>query len=66
MAKFLARSCPRCSGYLAIVLPESKRNIPLQAINGRCLQGNHRLAWILIRGKELDARRLRQRMQRLA
>ena len=34
MAKYLARSCPRCNGYLGIVLREPGRNVPLQAVNG--------------------------------
>jgi hypothetical protein len=51
VAKYLAHPCPRCKGYLGIVLRAPGRNTPLQAINGRCLQCGHRLAWILIRGK---------------
>jgi hypothetical protein len=46
-----ARSCPRCNGYVGIVLPEPGRNTSLQAVNGRCLQYSYRLAWIVIRGK---------------
>jgi hypothetical protein len=37
MAKYLKRSCPKCDGYLGIVVPERKPKIPVQAINGRCL-----------------------------
>jgi hypothetical protein len=55
MPKYLARSCPRCSGYLGIVLRERRRNTPLRAINGRCVECGYRLAWIL-RGKELARR----------
>jgi len=36
MARYLARACPRCNGYVAIVIREVGRNIPLQAVNGRC------------------------------
>src|SRR5262245_34804812 len=56
MAKYLARSCPRCSGYLGIVMREPKRNAPLQAINGRCLQCGYRLAWILVQGRKVALR----------
>ena len=49
MATYLARPCPKCNGYLGIVLREPGRNTPLQAINGHCVQCGHRLAWILIR-----------------
>src|SRR5215813_1417057 len=45
MAKYLARSCPRCSGYLGIVMRRPTRNISPQAINGRCLQCGYRLVW---------------------
>ena len=38
MAKYLPRSCPKCNGYLGIVVPERKRKMPVQAINGRCLK----------------------------
>src|SRR5262249_39270099 len=37
MAKYLARSCPRCNDYLGIVMRKPIRNSPVQAINGRCL-----------------------------
>jgi hypothetical protein len=50
MAKYLARSCPRCNGYLGIVLREPGRNVPLQAVNGHCLRCDYRMAWIVIRG----------------
>lgn len=35
MAKYLTRPCPRCNGYLGIVLREAGGNTPLQASNGR-------------------------------
>ena len=46
VAKYLQRSCPKCSGYLGIV-------IPVQAINGRCLKCGYRLAWVLVLGNRL-------------
>src|SRR5437016_11526332 len=61
MAKYLARSCPKCNGYLGIVVPERNAKMPIQAINGRCLKCGYRLAWVLVRGKtlaELGASRL--------
>jgi len=51
MAKYLQRSCPKCGGYLGIVIPERKAKIPVQAINGRCLKCGYRLAWVVVRGK---------------
>jgi hypothetical protein len=50
MAKYLYRSCPRCNGYVGIVLPEPARNAPVQAVNGHCLRCGWRLSWIVIRG----------------
>jgi len=52
MAKYLARSCPRCNGYLGIVLREPGRNVPLQAVNGHCLGCGYRIWWIVIRGRQ--------------
>jgi hypothetical protein len=47
MAKYLCRSCPKCNGYLGIVVPERKAKMPVQAINGRCLKCGYSLAWVL-------------------
>jgi hypothetical protein len=30
MAKYLQRSCPKCDGYLGIVVPEPKAKLPVQ------------------------------------
>ena len=49
MARYLARACPRCNGYLGIVLREPGRNVPLQAVNGHCLGCGYRMSWIVIR-----------------
>jgi hypothetical protein len=51
MAKYLQRSCPKCCGYLGIVVPERNAKMPVQAINRRCLKCGCRLAWMLVRGK---------------
>jgi hypothetical protein len=55
-AKYLARACPRCNGYLEIALGESGRNVVVRAINGRCVKCGYRLAWILISGKRAALR----------
>jgi hypothetical protein len=49
---YLARQCPRCNGYLGIVLDEPGRNTTLRAINGQCVQCGCWLAWTLITGKK--------------
>jgi C4-type Zn-finger protein len=55
VAKYLQRSCPKCDGYLGIVVPERKAKTPVQAINGRCLKCGYRLAWVLVRSKNVNA-----------
>jgi hypothetical protein len=53
MRKYLARPCPRCNGYLGVVLREPERNTGLRSVRGHCFRCHHRLAWTLIRGKAL-------------
>jgi hypothetical protein len=48
MARYLVRTCPRCNGYVGIVIREPGRNVPVQAVNGRCNQCSYRMAWIVI------------------
>jgi hypothetical protein len=50
MAKYLARACPRCNGYVDVTLHGAERDTPLKAVNGRCLKCSYRLAWIVIKG----------------
>ena len=52
MATYLARPCPRCNGYLGIVLREPGSNTPVRAVNGHCIKCGYRLAWIVIKGKQ--------------
>ena len=51
MARYLARICPRCNGYVGITIREPGRNLPVQAVNGHCAKCSYRMAWIVIRGK---------------
>ncbi len=55
MAKYLQRSCPRCNGYVGIVLREPGRNTRLQAVNGKCLGCGYRMAWIVIQSNGRSA-----------
>jgi hypothetical protein len=50
MAKYSARSCPRCDGYLGTALREPERNTRRQAVNGHCVRWSCRMAWIVIEG----------------
>jgi hypothetical protein len=43
MARYLARACPRCNGYVGIIIREPGRNMPLQAVNGRCTDCPYRI-----------------------
>jgi hypothetical protein len=54
MARYLHRTCPRCNGYVGIVLREPGRNTPLQAVNGHCLECGYRLAWLMIHSKQVS------------
>src|SRR5262245_16337324 len=53
VAKYPDRSCPKCSGYLGVVVPERK-----QAINGWCLKCGYRLCGYRLWENELLANRL--------
>ena len=53
MARYLARACPRCNGYVGIVVREPGRNTPLQAVNGRCTRCSYRMASIVHPGQEI-------------
>ena len=64
MAKYLYRSCPRCNGYVGIVMRQPERDMPLQAVNGRCVRCRYRFAWIVIRGgRSSRSVKARQRMR---
>ncbi len=54
MARYLARDCPKCGGYMGIVIPQSQGRAVTQEINGFCPQCGYRLAWISIRGKAIS------------
>jgi hypothetical protein len=51
MAPYLHRNCPRCNGYVGIVLREPGRNTRLQSVNRHCLRCSYRFAWIVIPGR---------------
>jgi hypothetical protein len=51
MAKYLARTCPMCKGYLCVVIQEDQSDSPARAIDAHCLNCGWRLDWKLIRGK---------------
>jgi C4-type Zn-finger protein len=62
MATYLTRPCPRCNGYLGIVLREPGRNTPVRAVNGHCLKCGYRMAWIVIKGKQAARHQRRKKL----
>ena len=50
MARKIARICPRCNGYLGVVLGERARKSMTQAVNGSCVVCSHKLTWTLVHG----------------
>jgi C4-type Zn-finger protein len=62
MIRYLARSCPRCSGYVGITIRESGLNVPVKAVNGRCSRCTFRMAWIVIRGAMEDPRQWQRKL----
>jgi hypothetical protein len=53
MAIYLARACPRCNGYLGVVLREPERKTGLRAILRNSFRCHHRLQWKSINRKAL-------------
>ncbi len=56
MLKYLYRDCPRCKGYLGVVVPdppESKREVPIDA---HCVVCGFKLGWRLVLGKRSSSK----------
>ena len=60
MTRQLARLCPRCGGFMIVKVFEPEPHTAIQAVNGRCVRCQDRLAWMMIRGKRRSLRRHRQ------
>lgn len=60
MTRQLARLCPHCGGFMIVKVFEPERHTACQAVNGRCVRCQDRLAWIVIRGNRRSLRRHRQ------
>jgi hypothetical protein len=37
--------------YVGITMREPAKNMPVQAVNGKCVGSSYRLSWIVLRGK---------------
>ncbi len=51
MARHLARRCPRCDGYLGVVVCNRSPKSATQPVTGLCAVCSHRMTWKLIHGK---------------
>jgi hypothetical protein len=50
MSRRIARICPRCNGYLGVVLGKRSPKSKTQSVNGSCVVCSHKLNWTLIHG----------------
>jgi len=51
MSRYLARTCPKCKNYFAVVIPvplDGSKEVP---INANCLKCGFKLAWKMVQGK---------------
>src|SRR5213594_2864179 len=53
MAKYLDRTCPRCKGYLGVVIPIPTQKTTEFPVNGFCAVCRYKLTWKVIQGKRL-------------
>jgi hypothetical protein len=51
MNRYFTRTCPRCKGHVGIIIRKRKKPAAPRPVNGRCLDCNYRLAWLVIDGK---------------
>jgi hypothetical protein len=53
VAKYLARSCPKCAGYFGVIVSRLSNRSSIRAVSGWCKHCNYQIAWALVvRGKE--------------
>ncbi|HEU4344216.1 MAG TPA: hypothetical protein VFU31_21880 [Candidatus Binatia bacterium] len=48
MAKYLARTCPMCGGFMGIVIAEPGED-NVRSVHGHCAACGYEIAWALIR-----------------
>jgi len=51
MAKYLARTCLKCSGYLGVVVSESLEATEIRPMVGRCARCKYTFKWTVVVGK---------------
>ncbi len=52
MPRRIARICPRCNGYLGVVLGKRSPKSNTQSVNGSCVVCSHKLRWTLVHGSQ--------------
>ena len=52
MSRRIARICPRCNGYLGVVLGKRSPKSNTQAVNGACIVCSHKMRWTLVHGPQ--------------
>ena len=57
MARYLAKACPQCGGYLGITMRGPLKRAPIKAINGYCVRCDYRMAWLVLDGKRSAERK---------
>lgn len=55
MPRNIARICPRCNGYLGVVVGERSRKSTTQSVNGSCIVCSHKMTWTLVHGARQGA-----------
>jgi len=51
MAKYLYRTCPKCSDYLGVVVPEPPEPVTEIPIDAHCAVCGFKLDWKVVLGK---------------
>jgi hypothetical protein len=48
LAKYLARTCPKCSGYFGVIVSKLPHRSSIHAVSGWCKHCNYEIAWALL------------------
>jgi C4-type Zn-finger protein len=45
LAKYLARTCPKCAGYFGVIVTKVPHRSSIRAVSGWCKHCNYEIAW---------------------
>jgi C4-type Zn-finger protein len=48
VAKYLARTCPKCAGYFGVIVSRLPYRSSIRAVSGWCKHCNYQIAWALV------------------